>query len=201
MYNNLMDTSNLFGLIAGIAILIGYVLYFKQVIQNKSTPNPSSWAIWLLTGIIKSITYFSITNHNIWQSLPGILDTFFVLCIFIYSLFKGRFSRISKTEVLTFSLAVIIGIFWQITSDDRISNLLIQSIFIIAFVPTINGILKGYAKENINAWITVFASCLFLLISVGIGPNIDWVAFVSPIIGLLGNGLIMGSIIYKKSKK
>lgn len=195
-----MDTSNLFGLFAGITILIAYVIYFRQIIQSKSTPNPSSWAIWLLTGLISSVTYFSVTDHNIWQSLAGISETLLLLFIFIYSLNKGRFSKISKTEVLTFSLAVIVGIFWQITSDDRISNMLIQSIFIIAFIPTIAGILKGYAKESINAWITVFVSCSFLLISVGMDPYIDWVAFIHPIVALLGNGLIVGSIIYKKSK-
>ncbi len=197
-----MNTSNFFGLIAGLTLLVGYILYLKQTTQNQSTPNLSSWAIWLLVGIINSITYFSITENNLWQSLPGITSSCFELMIFTYSLFKGNFSKITKVEIIAFTLAIIIVVFWQITSNDRISNLFLQLIYIIALIPTINAIIKGTAKEYPMAWIVVIVSQIFLLISIGIDPHIDWIAFVSPIIvGILGNAIVVGSIVYKRHKK
>jgi hypothetical protein len=196
-----MNISYIFGLIAGIAALITYGLYFKQILKGQSTPNPSTWVIWLLIGIINAITYFSVTNNNLWQSFIVFAVTFSVCIVFIYSLFKGKFSKISKTEIIVFIIAITIGIFWQITSNDRISNLLLQGIYIISYIPTINGIIKKTCKEYYVSWIGAFIAYLFSTISVGFDPKVDWIAFVHPIVnGLLGNGIVAGLIIYKKYK-
>ena len=196
-----MNVSYLFGLIAGIIALITYGLYFRQTLKGQSTPNPSTWAIWLLVGIINSITYFSITNNNLWQSFIVIAVTFSVFIVFIYSLFKGKFSRISKIEIIVFILAIAILIFWQMTSNDRVSNLLLQAVYVVSYVPTVSGIIKGTGKEHYVAWIAAFIAYLFSTISIGFDPQVDWVAFVHPIVnGLLGNGVIVGLTLYKKSK-
>lgn len=196
-----MDISYIFGLIAGITALITYGLYFKQTLKGQSTPNPSTWAIWLLVGIINAITYFSVTNNNIWQSFIVFTVTISVFVVFVYSLFKGKFSKISKTEIIVFILAIAIGIFWQITSNDRISNLLLQVIYVISYIPTINGIIKGTGKEHYIAWIAAFIAYLFSTISVGFDPQVDWIAFVHPIVnGLLGNGIVAVLVFYKNRK-
>ena len=196
-----MNVSYLFGLIAGIIALITYGLYFRQTLKGQSTPNPSTWAIWLLVGIINSITYFSITNNNLWQSFIVIAVTFSVFIVFIYSLFKGKFSRISKIEIIVFILAIAILIFWQMTSNDRVSNLLLQAVYVVSYVPTVSGIIKGTGKEHYVAWIAAFIAYLFSTISIGFDPQVDWIAFVHPIVnGLLGNGAIVGLTLYKKSK-
>jgi hypothetical protein len=197
-----MDVSYTFGLLAGIIALIAYGLYFKQTLGGKSTPNPATWAIWLLVGIINTITYFSVTGNNIWQSLIVIAVTFSVSIVFVYSLFRGKFSKISSMEIAIFILAVAIGIFWQITANDRISNLLLQGIYVISYIPTIFGIIRGTGKEHYVAWAAAFVAYLFSTASVGFDPSVDWIAFVHPIVnGLLGNGFIVALVIWKKFKK
>jgi len=194
-----MDVSYFFGLIAGLTALLAYGLYFKQTLKGQSTPNPSTWAIWLLVGLINAITYFSITNNNLWQSFIVIAVTFSVSIIFMYSLLKGKFSKISYVEITIFILAIAIGIFWQITLNDRISNLLLQGIYVISYIPTIYGIIKGTGKEYHVAWIVAFTAYLFATISIAFDPQIDWIAFVHPVVnGLLGNGVVAGLILYKK---
>lgn len=196
-----MDISYTFGLLAGIVALIAYGLYFKQTLGGKSTPNPSTWAIWLLVGIINAVTYFSVTAGNIWQSLIVIAVTFSVSVVFVYSLFKGKFSKISSMEVTIFILAIAIGIFWQITANDRISNLLLQGIYVLSYIPTIFGIIKGTGKEHYVAWAAAFIAYLFSTASVAFDPGVDWIAFVHPIVnGLLGNGFIVALVLWKKLK-
>jgi len=194
-----MNISYLFGFIAGISLIITYSLYFKQTLKGESNPNPSTWTIWLLIGIINAATYFSLTNNNLWQSFIMIVAPCSVFFILVYSLFKGKFSKISKIEIIMFGLAIAIGIFWQITSNDRISNLILQVIYIISFVPTISGIIRKRSKEHPTAWIAASISYLFSIISIALANQIDWIAFIHPVvIGLLGNGIVAALIIHQR---
>ena len=197
-----VDISYLFGLIAGITALITYSLYFRQTLKGQSTPNPSTWAIWLFVGIINTITYFSVTNNNLWQTFVVIAVTFSVSIVFIYSLFKGKFTKVSKIEIIVFILALAIGIFWQITSNDRMSNLLLQGIYAISYIPTVTGIIKGTGKEHYIAWIAAFIAYSFSIVSVATGPQVDWIAYVHPIVnGLIGNGIVIVLVLYKNSRR
>jgi hypothetical protein len=182
-----MNISYLFGLIAGITALITYSFYFKQTIKGQSTPNPATWIVWLIVGIINAITYFSVTGNNLWQSLI---------------VFAVTFSVLSGIEIISFILALGIGIFWQITSNDGLSNLLLQGIYVISFIPTIIGIIKGTGKEHYVAWVWAFTAYLFSTISIAFGASVNWIAFVHPIVnGLIGNGTVALLIIIKRFKE
>lgn len=197
-----MNLSNIFGLLAGIIALIAYGFYFKQVVKGQSIPNPSSWAIWLLAGIINTFTYFSVVKGNLSQSFIAISVTFSVAVIFIYSLFKGKFSKISGIEIIIFLLSLGIGIFWQLTSNDRISNLLLQGIYVISYIPTISGIIKGTGKEYPVSWITAVIAYIFSIISILLNFQGDWIAIIFPLVnGIIVNGLIVLLIFHKQSKK
>lgn len=196
-----MTISNFFGLAAGMAALVTYGLYLKQTLKGESTPNPSTWAIWLLIGIINTATYFTVTQGSLWQSFIVAAVTFSVSVVFIYSLFRGKFSAISKIEIAMFVLAIIIGIFWRVTANDRAANLLLQAIYVISYLPTFAGIIKLTAKEHYTAWVVAFIAYVFSVISVATGRQADWVAYVHPIVnGLIGNGLVVVFIFYTKRR-
>ncbi len=194
-----MTISNFLGLLSGVTALLAYAFYLKQAIKGQSTPNPSSWAIWFLAGIINTFTYFSVVNGNIWQSLFVVAITFSILIVLVYSLFKGKFTKITNLEVVIFLMAIAIGIFWQITSNDRISNLLLQSIYVISYIPTIIGITSGRAKENYNSWLIAVIAYFFTTLSLITNYPGDWISFISPILnGMLGNGLIVYLILRRR---
>jgi len=196
-----MDLSYLFGLIAGLVALLAYGTYFSQIIRGKSTPNASTWGIWLLLSVINTFTYFLVTNGNIWQSLIVFAVTFATAVIFIYSAIRGKFSKVTRIEVLVFILALAIGIFWQTTSNFRISNLLLQVIYLISIIPTVTGVIRGTGKEHYVAWVIAFIAYMFSTASIYFAPDVDWIAFVYPIVnGLMTNGIVIVSIFYKKHK-
>ncbi|MFC1687106.1 hypothetical protein ACFL0L_00820 [Patescibacteria group bacterium] len=197
-----MNISSIFGFLAGITALVAYGLYFKQAFKNQSTPNPATWSIWFFIGIINTVTFFSVTNNNIWQSFIVIAVTFSLFIVVLYAFLRGKFSKITKIEIVVFVLALAIGIFWQITSNDRMSNLLLQGIYVISYIPTVTGIITGRVKEHQAAWATVVIAYSFSTLALVFGTQIDWVAFVHPIVnGLLGNGVIVALILLKKSGK
>ena len=197
-----MDLSAIFGILAGITALIAYGFYFKQAQKGQSTPNPSSWAIWLLVGIINSITYFYVLNSNVWQSLIAFAVTFSVAVVFVYSLTKSKFAKVSNIEIICFILAVATGIFWQLTSNNNTANIFLQLVYVISYIPTVVGLLKGTAKEYPTSWITAIIAYTFSLISIALNFNGDWVSILFPLVnGIIGNGLIIFLIYYKKSQK
>lgn len=196
-----MDISNAFGLIAGIIGLIAYGLYLKQAIKNQSTPNPTSWGIWFLIGLINAITYFSVTNNDYLKSFLVIAVTVSVLVILVYSFFKGRFSKISIIDAIILILAIVIGIFWQVSSNDRISNLLLQGVYIVSYIPTYLLLIRNKTKEHYPAWTAAFTAYLFSTISLIFSSQVDWIAYVHPIVnGLLGNGIVIGLILYNRRR-
>lgn len=187
-----MILSNIFGGIAGVTALVAYGYYFKQAVRGQSTPNPSTWLIWFIAGVINTFTYFAVVDGNIWQSLFVIVVTFSVLVILVYALFKGKFTKIKSLEIAIFLMALSIGIFWQITANDRISNLLLQSIYVISYIPTVTGLIRGSGKEHYASWLTAVISYTFATLALITNNPGDWIAFVSPVVnGILGNGLVV----------
>lgn len=197
-----MILSNIFGVIAGVTALIAYGYYFKQAVRGQSTPNPSTWLIWFIAGVINTFTYFVVVGGNIWQSLFVIAVSFSVLIILVYALYKGRFTKIKSLEIIIFLIALGIGIFWQITANDRISNLLLQGIYVISYIPTVTGLIKGSGKEHYVSWLTAVISYTFATLSLIVNNPGDWIAFVSPVVnGILGNGLIVLLILQQNRKR
>lgn len=196
-----MDLSQFFGLLAGLTALLTYFFYFKQVLKNKSTPNPATWVVWVVVGLINVLTYFAVTGDNWWQSFIVIAVFFCMTGVFIYSIFKGKLSRLSSVGIVSLILVIIIGVFWQVTANDRIANLLLQGIYLISYIPTGVGILRGTVKEHHTAWIIAFTAYVFSVFSVYTGPPADWVAYAHPVInGLLCNGAIVLLMFYRRAR-
>jgi cation transport ATPase len=195
-----MDLSSFFGVLSALTLLLAYWFYIKQTQKGQSTPNPSSWGIWLLVGMINCITYFYIVS-SIWESFLAFAYTFCVAIVFIYALKKGKFSKITNLEIIIFILTLIIIIFWRVTANNSIANLLLQVIYVLAYIPTIGGLLKGYSKEYPLSWTTSVIAYGFSIISIALNFNGNWVSIVFPLInGVLGNGLVVVLIYHNKFK-
>ena len=182
----------LFSGLASLLIVLVLVAYFKQVIKGQSTPNPATWLIWSIVCTMNAVSYFLVVKGNLWQSSITIIVAVGLSSIFVYSLVKGKFGKLGKTEVICFVSAVIVGILWQITGDANLANILLQGVFLISFVPTVLGLLKRELKEKALPWNLAVVSYSCLLISVIIDiENAGWIALVHPIAnGIIGNGSV-----------
>jgi len=198
-----MILSQLFSVIGSLAILSAYGIYFKQMKKGKSTPNPASWGIFFLAGLVNTLTYLSVVEGNIWQSLYVITVTICLFGVVIYSLSKGNFTKVRSLEIVTFIIAIGIGIFWQIADNARVANLLLQSIYVIGYIPTYIGIINNTAKEKYTAWLLAVLGYSFATLSLISDWPSDWIAFVSPILnGILGNGIaVILIVVFLKNKK
>lgn len=196
-----MLLSQIFGALSGVFALISYGIYFRQIAKGQSTPNPASWLIFFFASIINSFTYFSVVESNIWQSLFVFVVTICLFGVVVYTSIKGSFTRVKALEVMVFISAILIGVFWQLSDNARIANLVLQIIYVVSYIPTFVGVANGTAKENHVAWAVAVVAYLFATFSLVANFPADWIAFVSPILnGIICNGIVVLLILKRKKR-
>ena len=186
------------GLISGILIIPVYLTYFLQVKKGHSTPNPATWFIWLLVMILNGATYVAMVGNNL-KSFIAIIVPIAQILMFVYLTGRKKFAKIGKTDVLILVLVFIIGIFWKITNNPKLSNLLLQTIILFSFWPTAKGLIWGSLKERPTPWMIATLVYLFTIIANLIDYN-GLANLVYPVInGIIGNGSIGVIAIIKNS--
>ncbi len=185
--------SQLFSFGASIFACISMSLYFFQVVKGGSVPNPATWIIWLIIGLINTATYFFVVGGSWVQSLALIVVTTAIFLVTFYSIIRGKFARLGFLEKICLALAVLVGAIWQVTGDPHLSNLILQVVYVISFIPTIVGLHNGELREQPWPWV-LSLGCYTLMIAAVISDWSDtsWVALVHPIVnGLIGNSIVV----------
>lgn len=185
-----------------LILLLVYFFYLRQTIKGQSTPNPSTWMVWFCIMGINTITYFQVVDENYLKTAVVFISFIGISSIMLYSLFKGKFAKLTKTDSLLLSLTIIIGVFWQITENAKLSNLLLQVIILISFLPTVIGLIQGRLKEKHLPW--TLATIAYCLQTTSLLINYDgnvYQLFLPIFNGIVGNGAIPVILIYKSIKR
>lgn len=123
-----------FAVTATIFAIVGNMSYFSDVLSKKVKPHPFTWFVWT---IVSGVTFFGQLARGAGiGALPTGVAEVFTLLIFLFSLQYG-FKHITRTDTyfLTFALLGIIP--WIIYKDPTISIIIVVTIDLIAFVPTL----------------------------------------------------------------
>jgi len=178
-------------IISSVILLLVYALYFKQVRNGESIPNPVTWLSWSIASTINAMTYFTVVEGDYWKTAIAIIANVSMILICLYSFYRGKFSRLNALDYFILVMTILIGIFWQMSNDDRLANILIQFIFIVSFIPTIYGLIKNTLTEKSFPWWLAVASYCIQIAVIIIGFNGDWLQLFFPIAnGILGNGSV-----------
>ncbi len=189
--------------LANMALITVIFMYFKQVMKSESTPNPSTWFIWLVVVTMNTITYYEVVSGDLVLWAITLTQAIGLTATFLYAAARGRFGRVGFVEVLSFLLALCVGVFWQTTGNAIVANLLLQVIFLISFVPTVLGLAKGELRERTPPWDMAVLAYSLMVIAIAL----DWkegslLALANPIInGILGNGSVALTIRLTRSKQ
>lgn len=190
--------TQLISIIAGLFNLTAGAKYLIQIGKNESTPNPTTWFVVMVVTIINSATYFGVVQENHWLALSSVVTSIMVSLIFITSLFKRKFTKPNLVDGVSLIICIIAGILWQTSDSAIISNIFLQTVFVISFYPTIHGLIIGTSKENHVSWILGCCSYVLQIVNVLLTPVTLW-ALVFPVIQLMGQGAIMFLAYHKNS--
>ncbi len=131
--------------IAVIFAIIGNVPYLRDVIKGKVQPHPYTWLVWSLVSCI--MFFGQIAKGAGIGAIPTGASEIFTIIIFFFSLRYG-FKNIVRRDTYFLVLSLLGLIPWFLTKDPTISVIIVVSIDLIAFVPTLHKAKYLPSSEN-----------------------------------------------------
>ena len=124
----------IFASVAALLAVIGNVPYLRDMFRGRVKPHPYTWFIW---SIVSGVTFFGqVAKGAGWGALAFGASEIFTIIIFIFSLRFG-FKKIPKKDTVYLLIALLGIIPWIIFHDPTISVVIMVSIDVVAFIPTL----------------------------------------------------------------
>ena len=184
---------DVFSGLATVCIFISCALYFRQTIKNESTPNLMTWLVFVFIAVMNTFTYYSVVGGDVVKTSMVVIHTSMLLLIFLYTAWKRKFTETRMVDVFCILLAIAVGVFWKLSDNDDVTNVLLQIIIVISTVPTIIGLQDGRGREKAISWFFAVSAYVFLSGSLIVDPETEgWVPYTYPFLrGLMCIGVIV----------
>ncbi len=125
-------------IIASVLAIVGNTSYLRDIFRGRVKPHPYTWFIW---SIVSMTTFFGgLAKGAGIGALPTGIAEGFTIIIFLFSLkflFKREVGHIRHIDNYFLIVALLGLIPWMLTNDPTISVIVVVSIDVIAFIPTL----------------------------------------------------------------
>jgi len=149
-----------------INLLIG-IRYCVLIYKKEIKPALAMWVFFTLAVILSLITYLGEGNFSIWDNILNTTDIILVTTISIFIFIYGdKSSKFNTFDIGCLIAVLTIVVFWIISKNHLITNLLIQLILVISYFPVIRRLFK--LKENtepFSVWIAMMLAPMLALLS------------------------------------
>lgn len=139
----------LFGLVAVALVFIAYIPYLRDIVKGNVRPHPFTWLVWGIT----AASIFSVQSAN--GSGAGAYGSaavaLFAFTIF-FTVYRKNRVTITTLDIVCLATALIGIVFWLVIQQPLISIILLMSIELIGFIPTL---IKGWEKpyeDSASLW-------------------------------------------------
>lgn len=137
------------GVIAVILAFVAYVPYFRDIIKGKTKPHIYSWFIWgFLTTIIFALQIKGGGGAGAWVTLSAAVCSFIVFFLGL----RGGQKDITKSDTLFFISALAATGLWVFAKQPTLSVILLVSIDMLGFLPTIRKSWHKPHEETLFLW-------------------------------------------------
>lgn len=130
----MLDYKTIISLIAVILTIGGYIPYIRDTISGKTTPHVYTWFIWVLvTAIAWALQVSDGAGVGSWVTLAVVIMGSF---IFLIGLRNGKKDITTSDTVFLILSFIALGL-WLIAKQPVLSVILVSTIDLLAFAPTI----------------------------------------------------------------
>lgn len=152
------DLKSIYAIVAVVLTFVGYAPYFTDIFKGKTKPHLFSWLIWsIVTGIIYALQVTNGAGQGSWVTLAV---AFIIFIIFLLSFKKGT-KDIRKIDAVFLILSLFALPLWLIIKQPVLSIILLSSIDMLGFVPTIRKSWNDPYSETLSLYvITTFRHML-----------------------------------------
>lgn len=185
-----------------IAILPGLIMvifaswYAYKIYRGIIKPALSTWLIMMLSVTLSIITYLISSGFNYLGAALNFGDVLTGIIILSTILLTQKFSlRFRPFEKWYLMASGVMVVFWILSHNAFVSNLLIQVLLIISYLPTIQKfIAEKKNTESLSAWSISLSASMVSLFSSFASGNILSIIYVFR--SIVMTGIVMSLVIY-----
>lgn len=131
--------------VAALLAVIGNVPYLLDVVKGRVKPHAYTWLVWTIVSCV--IFFGQIAKGAGVGAIPTGASEIFTVIIFLLSL-KNGFKYVTRIDTYFLTIALLGLIPWFLTSDPTFSVVIVVSIDVVAFVPTLRKTWGFPSSEN-----------------------------------------------------
>lgn len=155
--------------LAGLFAFLMSIRYIWLTIQKEIEPVFTTWLLFCVGASLSYWTYWSSKKHSIAGNLGNAVDLIMTWMILIGITFWGTKNfDFNNLEIYCLISCLIIFVFWKLSKKHFVSNISIQVIMTIAYLPTIQKLWEAtHSTESLPYWgINLFGSLTFLTMGI-----------------------------------
>lgn len=192
---NVMNLNIIFSIASIVVAIISYIPYFKDIFKNKTKPHLFSWFIFsITTGIIFALQMQGGAGIGGWITL---ILTFIFFAIFLLS-FKYGTKDVRPIDIIFLILALLAIPIWLIAKEPIISVILLTTIDMLGFAPTIRKSWNNPYSETLSMYVITLARYVLIFPSLE-AYNILTLLF--PIVWFVANFVLVTILISRRKIK
>lgn len=157
-----IDIKIIASIIGIILLFLGFAPYLIDTFKGKTKPHVFSWFIWTMIAVIGYL--LQINNGAGLSSLITLFTALVLLSIFILALRNGN-KDIKTTDKILLAITLSIIPFWLITKNSVVSVILLTSIDMLGFVPTIRKSWNNPYSETLSTYFISAVRHIFAIIA------------------------------------
>ncbi len=146
-----VSLTGIFAVISVIVHLSGYVTYSHLMKNGHSRPNMATWTLWVFLSALNCASYLVMSGDPA-KAAVSFTGAFACTVTFIYSLKKGRVSRLNAWDSTALTVGVLAAAVWWGLQSATYANLILQFGFFISMIPTYRGVIKDHSHEKPLPW-------------------------------------------------
>lgn len=156
--------------------------YCWLTIVGKNDPVFASWLVLTVSVGIAFWTYWTTDHHSLVDNIGNTVDLVVTALILATISIFGNNVRSGFTwfEISNLAIAGVVLIFWWRSKSPFLSNLAIQALMVIGYLPLIARMLTvDENPEPWSSWIPIWFACVFAMVSAYL-PKKDGEGAVKP---------------------
>ncbi|MBI4090159.1 MAG: hypothetical protein HY421_02035 [Candidatus Kerfeldbacteria bacterium] len=145
-----MDGKTIFGALAVIGGLVGYIPYIQSIARGQTRPHAFSWFVWtLILATAFGVQVSEGAGPGAW--LTGIGS---IACAAIFMIALVRGSRAyALTDWVALAMALSAFMLWRTANDPTLAAVFVTAADATSYVPTLRKTYFHPQQENIRAYI------------------------------------------------
>lgn len=147
--------------------LVIMIRYITLLVRKEIKPALAMWTFFSIAIIMSLVTYRSESGYGLLDNIMNTVDLVYVVTVSVaIFLFGDRSSRFTPFDKLCLYAVLLIVLFWIFTGNHRVTNLLMQSVLVIAYIPVVKRLLESRENtEPFSVWIGMLIAPSIALIS------------------------------------